>query len=502
MIPRSPHGPSRAAVLRGERGVTLTELMAVAAILSVVLAALIPVFSLGGQTWGRMDKHSEMVQNDRRAMDKFVRELRAARSFQLITPALVRFTVAVGDGSGATPTVEYQLNGATGDLDYRISADFNYRRRLTVTAGASAVPAGYSVAVTFDHAALVTAGKSLSSGDDVRIRYWTGTQWVELDRFKDPPTAWNTSTTRIWFKLQAAIAANGSNNNYYLYYGDLQASPPPANGDYVFLDYEDGTSLANWIRRDSCTGTYSTSAGGFLFSTGGGSSCYRELSKNVSHSDVEIFWGFRSDSPSVNSNRHQVGMSARRSDAGVGYLVTPADVTNSRLRIRSVADWSSSGSVIGDTPASITLGTDYYGRFSLIGSSLMTKYWAVGTAEPGWMLTITDSTVASGLHYGQVDGFATPETHTHSTLIVRQSLTSEPTTALSTEESGARVDAFASLAGPFRAMTVQCYDAAGSSVSCATPAAVKSVQISLAAMDPTGEVADVVVTSRAYRQAP
>ncbi len=487
---------------------TLTELLAVAAILSVVLAAMIPVFSLGGQTWGRMDKHSEMIQNDRRAIDKFVRELRAAVSFQLITSTLVRFTMAIGDSSGATPTVEYQLNGATGTLDYRISADYAYRRRLTVTSGASAVPAGYSVSVAFDHASLVTAGRSLASGDDVRVRYWTGTQWVELDRFKDPPTAWNTSTTKIWFKLQAAIAAAGSDNNYYLHYGDLQASPPPANGDYVFLDHEDGTTLANWTRQDGCNGTNTASVDGFVFqATSGG--CFREFSKPLANGDVEIFWGFQSNGPAGSgTNRHMPGMGARRSAAGAGYTVIPGDNTNQRLSIRRVTSWTTAGTVIGQTATGfgISPGTAYYGRFYLVGSALKAKFWAAGTAEPAWMIEITDSTYASGANYGQVDAngatVAAPEDHRHRYLIVRPRVANDPTISVAAEENGIRADAFQPLGGPFRGMAVQCYDAAGSSVSCATPAAVKSVEISLAAMDPTGEVADVVATSRAYRQAP
>jgi hypothetical protein len=51
-------------------------------------------------------------------------------------------------------------------------------------------------------------------------------------------------------------------------------------------------------------------------------------------------------------------------------------------------------------------------------------------------------------------------------------------------------------------MGVQCFDAAGTAIGCGTSSAVKSVQVALTVMDPTGQVADVVVTARAYRQAP
>lgn len=492
---------------RAQRGATIAELLVVAAIMTLVVGALVPVLSLGQATWSAADRHSDMLHHGRRALDKIIREMRSAQSFQAVTPTLVQFRMALGDGSGATPTVEYQLNGATGEIEYRTSADYAYRRRITVSVPVLGVPAGYSVSVVFNHAAAVAAGRSLASGDDVRILYWSGTTWIELDRFKDVPTAWNTATTRLWFRLQAPIPLLGSDNNYYLHYGDLVSSLPPANGDYVFLDYEDGTTLADWTRRDTiggCTGAYATSADGFVFTSTSGS-CYRQFAKPVAHSNVEIFWGFRSDSPNAGSNRHQVGLSARRSNTGQGYMVLPGENNNQRLRIRYSATWNDAGAIIAQTANgfSVAQGTDYYGRFLLVGTTLQAKYWVVGAAEPGWILsTIHLLGAATGVHYGQVDGFQNNETHRHRYLIIRQRMDPEPTTALAAEESGARADVPQPLAGPFRGMAVQCFNAAGSAIACAAAPTVKSVQVSLTVMDPTGEVADVVVTARAYRQAP
>ncbi|MBM3469770.1 MAG: hypothetical protein FJX73_03145 [Armatimonadetes bacterium] len=484
-MPRRDHG-----IPANERGATLTELLAVVAMLTLVIVALVPLLWTGQQTWNRVDRHTEVTQNARRALDKIVREVRAAGSFQVVGDSLIRLTMASGDGTGATPTVEYQLNAGTGNLEYRQSGEYFFRRRITVTAG-TAVPAGYSVPVVFDHAALVAAGKSLASGNDVRVRYRAGTRWVELDRFRDIPTAWNSTTTRVWFRLQAPIAAGGSDGDYYLFYGDLSAGTPPSNGVHVFLDYEDGTSLAGWTRRDGCAGTHSASADGFVFTASSGS-CHRQFSKNVPHSDAD---------------GHQTGVSARRSDTGVGYIVTLADETNATLRIRYWTVWSTTGGAIGSVSASVTPGTNYYGRFYLVGSALKVKYWAVGAAEPGWRLEVTHSTVASGAHYGQVDGYTSPQDHRHRNIIVRRRVSSEPATALAAEEAAPVPAAWQPLAGPFRAMSVQCFNAAGSAVACpAAPGpsaeAVRSVQVALTAMDPTGEVADIVVTSSAYRQAP
>jgi type II secretory pathway pseudopilin PulG len=490
-----------------QRGATLTELVVVAAVIALIVGGLVPLFSLGQQTWSAADKQADMLHNGRRALDKIVRDLRAAQSFQAVTPVLLRFRMALGDGTGAMPTVEYQLNAATGEMEYRTSADYAYRRRITASAPLLGAPAGYSVSVVFDHAALVAAGRSLASGDDVRILYWNGTTWIELDRVKDVPTAWNTTTTRLWFRLQAAIPLLGSDNNYYLHYGDVALPPPPANGDYVFLDYEDGTTLADWTRRDTiggCTGTLAASADGFVFTSAAGS-CYRQYAKPVSHGDVEIFWGFRSTSAGATSNRHQVGMSARRDNAGQGYMVVPGENNNQRLRIRFTNTWNAAGSIIAQTANGfpVTPGTDYYGRFYLVGTTLRAKYWVVGAAEPAWILnTVHLLGPATGLHYGQVDGLQNNENHRHRYLIIRQRIDPEPTTAVGAEENGARADVPQPLAGPFRSMAVQCFDASGTAVACASAAAVRAVQVSLTVMDPTGEVADVVVTARAYRQAP
>jgi hypothetical protein len=480
----------------------MIELLVVSSLLVLVLGTLVPLLEIGRQSWSLVDHHVDMLQNGRRALDKMVRDLRAAQSLAIISPTLLRFTQAQGDGTGALRTVEYQVNVA-GDIQYRVAADFTYRRRVTVNAGANAIPAGYSVSVVFDHAALVTAAKSLPTGDDVRIRYWNGSGWIDLDRVKDVLTAWNTTTTRLWFAVRAPIAAGGSNNNYYVHYGDLSAGTPPANGDYVFLDYEDGSTLAGWTRRDACSGTYATSIDGFLF-TATTASCYRELSKPLTHGNVEIFWGFRSDSPAVNNNRHQVGMSARRSDVGLGYVVTPAEATNDRLRIKYVTSWSDAGSVVVQTGTGNTLtpGADYYGRSMLVGTTLSAKYWAVGAAEPAWMVTGTHAGAASGLHYGLVDGLAVSQTHRHRTVIIRLRVDPEPITVVGAEENGSRVDVLESLAGSFRSMAVQCYNTSGTGVACAPAAAVRSVEITLVVMDPTGGVADIVLRSRAYRQAP
>src|SRR5436309_684242 len=124
------------------------------------------------------------------------------------------------------------------------SMSYPFREKITVTAGTAAPASGYSVAVTFGHATLVTAGKSLPSGDDLRVVYWNGSTWVELDRLLDEASSWNNASTKVWFKTQAAIGASASDDNYYLYYGNASAGAPPANGMNVYLFYDDFSGAA------------------------------------------------------------------------------------------------------------------------------------------------------------------------------------------------------------------------------------------------------------------
>lgn len=483
----------------GQVGASYIEVLVTFLLLALVVAALIPLLLTGQEGYDEVRRRQDMIQNARVAMDKILRELRAAESYRLLSSGLLRFTLSWGDGTGSAPTVEYSLNGATSELEYRWKDDWDYRQQIIVTAP-NAVAPSYAVMLTFDHAALVSAGKSLTGGNDVRIRYWNGSTMIELDRMLDPRSGWNRTDTRIWFRLQAAMATGAISSNYYLHYGNPSAGSPPANGDNIFLDYEDGTTLDGWTRRDTRSGSYDFApSDGFIFqaSTTNG---YRELSKSVAHGDVEVFWGFRSLSSSNNSR--QVGMGARLSDAGVGYRVTPGDGGGNRLRILFWSSWGSSGGSLADAIVSISANTDYYGRFYLVGSLLQAKVWQASAAEPGWQVTVTDGQAATGNHYGQVDGTNVALDHRHRTLIVRPRVPIEPLLVLGIEEAGIRSDALAALAGPFRSMTVSCFDVTGNAVACSPTNTVRSVQVALVVYDPDGRIPDINVTGRAYRQMP
>jgi regulation of enolase protein 1 (concanavalin A-like superfamily) len=149
---------------------------------------------------------------------------------------------------------------------------YGYRAQVTVTTGAAPVSTDYSVSITLDHAALVTAGSSLAGGDDVRVVALDSATctWTELDRVLDDSSSWNSSLTRLWFRLAAAIGPDSSSPvAYFVYYGNPGAGPAPADAMNVFLFFDDfpGTSLGpDWtVLRPP--GTWSVSGGALHITT-------------------------------------------------------------------------------------------------------------------------------------------------------------------------------------------------------------------------------------------
>ena len=64
----------------------------------------------------------------------------------------------------------------------------------------------------------------------------------------DPVSAWNSVTTTINFRTQAIIPVSSSDDNYYVYYGNLTAGAPPANeaNVYDFWDDFDDNDISDW----------------------------------------------------------------------------------------------------------------------------------------------------------------------------------------------------------------------------------------------------------------
>lgn len=89
--------------------------------------------------------------------------------------------------------------------------NYSYRKQISIHNNlASTLHSDYSVSVTIDTSSLVSAGKMLPDGNDLRIGYWNGTSWGQLNRHT---MKMNTDSTQVWFKTQATFDANSSDNS-------------------------------------------------------------------------------------------------------------------------------------------------------------------------------------------------------------------------------------------------------------------------------------------------
>ena len=153
--------------------------------------------------------------------------------------SMVRGRIASGT------TLEFVRATNEGPLGYR------YQQQLTISVGANAPSGGYNgytVRLTgLDTQSLVAAGKLRADGNDLRVFYWNGSSFIEVDR---EVRNFDSLNTQVIFKSQTDIAASGSDTNHYLFYGDPGAGPPnPLDTTNVYLWYDDASQnrLASYI---------------------------------------------------------------------------------------------------------------------------------------------------------------------------------------------------------------------------------------------------------------
>jgi len=98
---------SMQTTLRDQRGFTLTELLVVAAVLGMILAAVVLVQQQGQQAYIFGSHRVEVQQNNRAALELMVRELRSATSITAV-PSATNLTFLDENSN----TIQYQISGA------------------------------------------------------------------------------------------------------------------------------------------------------------------------------------------------------------------------------------------------------------------------------------------------------------------------------------------------------------------------------------------------------
>jgi hypothetical protein len=152
----------------------------------------------------------------------------------------------------------YKFNQSSGTL-----ADSS-GHSLTATATGNATYSPYSnVWGGIDTKSLIDAGKLQADGDDLRLFYGAN----EIERELIPATGKTLATseaTQVLFKAQAQVTGGATDDNYYLYYGNSNATDPVANV------YEKKMRVKNaYIKPSDGAGTNSLQYNADNFPTGG-----------------------------------------------------------------------------------------------------------------------------------------------------------------------------------------------------------------------------------------
>ena len=324
------------------------------------------------------------------------------------------------------------------------NSSFMYRRQITILNTVSTtLQANYTVSVTTDTASLVSAGKALANGNDLRVVYLSGNSWVELDRNLQDM---NTGSTQIWFSTQKSIGPSASDSSYYVYYGNAAASTPPTNLHNVYLWFDD-------FNRPNESDITAESA--YQVKTGGGTwSIENNQLKNIGadgdpnkliitalgnvSSGVDMLVNIQVVS-FAGGDTSRMGLSCCMDtdpSRGSGYCgLFYQDYTGPDL-LNDLRSWGTYGTY------SWSLNTSYYMRFRINDPSSrsgMVKIWPVRSPEPNaWTLNGSFGT-GPARSYGEI-GFAgsrTSDTTYFDNITIRYAATSEPSTSLGLEETQA-----------------------------------------------------------------
>lgn len=356
--------------------------------------------------------------------------------------ALALFVVAAGLAGEAAGTFSDQASVSNNTFTTAScfptwwDASYLYRRQLTVTAGGAEASSGYSVMVTLNHASLVDDSKSQPDGDDVRVLYRNsgGCTWSELDRALDEDSNWDSSSTDVWFKLQAGISASSADGDYYLYYGNATAADPPADKSNVYLYWDDFESYATGAAPTGWTvisGNHQVVDDGgnkILRSTGSASGRHAIYKNGIAEANIRVSTGVRTNDV-TNANMGPAARATGTIESSSNYYTFHFRRTDNNDHVAKVVNgtWSS----VVSTAQTVSNNTWYRYDIGAAGSNL--KGWFNSTQQ----LSTTDTAIPGagsvGFYkvFGSTDGADTIDADN---FIARLYVDPEPTTGLGVEQ--------------------------------------------------------------------
>jgi len=174
---------------------------------------------------------------------------------------LTATSVGMGHATAFSSYGPSDVSGTINVIGTIPNGNYSFRKQITVKNNVSTVlPKGYSVMFNFDHAACYSGGTGKCkdiTGKDVRIFYYNGDEYIPIHRVNEPGcqgdiagctgegggyTPWNNANTEIWFPTYAQVPGNGTDGNYWMYYGNPSAGNPPDNPDNVYIWHDDFSS--------------------------------------------------------------------------------------------------------------------------------------------------------------------------------------------------------------------------------------------------------------------
>lgn len=419
---------------RDKRGISNVIVVMLSLILVIVIVANVVLWSyqMNQFDWERMQENLEIVG-----------VARVTNSSWFVAQS--EYTVNTGSHiSGTfmdTQSMGDQYESFTEVLNWW-NVNYSYRRQITITNNlASTLSSGYSTLLTMDTAALVSSGKMLSNGNDLRIVCWNGSSLVEIDRHL---VDMNTSSTQVWFKTQADVPASGSDNNYYVYYDNLGAVSPPANKSNVYLWFDDFNRVSN--PDITIEASYSAKTGGGTWSietsklknVGAAGDPNKLIITALGNVDTDIDMLVKINVTSfVGGDLSRMGLSCCMDtdpSRGSGYCALFYDDRGSLDLLNDLRSWGTRGTY------SWSLNTWYYMRFRVIDpvSKLgKVKVWQVGTTEPDTWTVDGNFGGGTARSHGEVGfgGSRTSDTTYFDDILIRYIADLEPSASLGMEES-------------------------------------------------------------------
>ncbi|MHA2170175.1 MAG: hypothetical protein ACXAB7_09815 [Candidatus Kariarchaeaceae archaeon] len=291
------------------------------------------------------------------------------------------------------PELLYSFEDITGSPSWW-NNEYQYVKQVTITAN-TALSTNYTIQVDMNTANLVSASKLRADMNDLRVGYYTGSSWVEVDRVVLNN---NTAKTSIFFRLQAAIPTSSSDPNYAIYYGYRSGDPgnPPADTSEIFLSSDDFSSgnLDSYSPNSNWTAVIDNTKPTDI---GWWSSSYAANHTGVNYADDLVSTGV-----TTNNSLILVLMKINTSaSARIGLVSTAgSDLIALERNSTHISIIRDNGTLNTFASVASALSTElwYMYKFQVVGASLKGKVWPAGGSEPtSWSIeTSTGGLPTSG----------------------------------------------------------------------------------------------------------